>query len=129
MAYEGNDTIKRLFQRFFRDELPNLTPDERAAFEAQFEGRLDDLLTSSASPEPPKFADLIGFGPGPVKPFDQLAYLLLKTTSTSRSSKARFTPPPSCISTSIFASSADPARAGCISWRNGGRSVTRSASG
>lgn len=78
MAYEANDTIKRLFQRFFRDELPNLTPDERAAFEAQFEGRLDDLLTSSASPEPPNFADLIGFGPGPVKPFDQLAYPMLK---------------------------------------------------
>lgn len=78
MAYEANDTIKRLFQRFFRDELPNLTADERAAFEAQFEGRLDDLLTSSASPEPPNFADLIGFGPGPVKPFDQLAYPMLK---------------------------------------------------
>ena len=44
MAYESNDVIKRLFQRFFRDELPGLSPSERAAFESQFEDRLGDLF-------------------------------------------------------------------------------------
>jgi hypothetical protein len=37
MATQSNDVIKQLFQRFFRDELPGLSPEERAAFEAQFE--------------------------------------------------------------------------------------------
>ena len=34
-----HDVIKRLLQRFLRDELPNLSPAERQAFEQQFEGR------------------------------------------------------------------------------------------
>jgi hypothetical protein len=78
MAYESNDVIKRLFQRFFRDELPGLSPSERAAFESQFEDRLGDLMQRSASTSAPSFADLTGFAEGPVKPFDALAYPLLR---------------------------------------------------
>jgi len=77
MASEANDVIKRLFQRFFRDELPGLSPEERAAFESQFELRFEDLVAKSSSPVAPSFADLTGLGQGPIKPFDQLAYPLL----------------------------------------------------
>jgi hypothetical protein len=74
MASEANDVIQRLFQRFFRDELPGLSAEERAAFQMQFETRFENLLTNSTSPVAPSFSDLTGLGSGPVKPFDQLAY-------------------------------------------------------
>ncbi|MBX9881026.1 MAG: hypothetical protein K2X73_03545 [Sphingomonas sp.] len=78
MAYESNDVIKRLFQRFFRDELPNLSPAERAAFEAQFEDRFEDLVQRASSPSPTSFGDLTGLSGGPIKGFEQLAYPLLR---------------------------------------------------
>lgn len=72
MANETNEVIQRLFQRFFRDELAGLSPTDRAAFETEFEDRYGDLLQRSSSPTAPSFADLVGFGDGPVKPFDTL---------------------------------------------------------
>ena len=78
MANDANDVIKRLFQRFFRDELPGLSPADRMAFEAEFEERYDQLLDSSASEVPTSFADLVGFGPGPLKAFDALEVPLLR---------------------------------------------------
>ena len=77
MATEANDVIKRLFQRFFRDELSGLSVDERNAFESQFEGRFEDLMAKSSSASAPSFGDLTGFGSGPIKGFDALAYPLL----------------------------------------------------
>ena len=78
MASQANDVIKQLFQRFFRDELPGLSAEERAAFEGQFETRFADLLRKTSSGAPPNFGDLIGFNPGPIKGFDELGYPLLE---------------------------------------------------
>jgi len=78
MANDSNEVIQRLFQRFYRDELPNLSPAERAAFEAEFEDRYGELLQRSSSAAPTSFADLVGFGPGPVKPFEALQVPLLR---------------------------------------------------
>lgn len=78
MAYESNDVIKRLFQRFFRDELPNLTPAERAAFESQFEDRYEALVTRSSDAKPTSFGDLTGLSGGPIKGFEELGYPLLR---------------------------------------------------
>jgi hypothetical protein len=72
MANESNEVIKRLFQRFFRDELPGLSATDRAAFESEFEDRYGELLERSSSTLSPSFADLVGFGAGPLKPFDAL---------------------------------------------------------
>jgi hypothetical protein len=77
MSTNPTDVIKQLFQRFFRDELPGLSPEERAAFEAQFESRFGDLLRRASTSTPPSFIDLVGFNAGPPKPFDDLAYPLL----------------------------------------------------
>jgi hypothetical protein len=78
MASESNEVIQRLFQRFFRDELAGLSASERAAFETEFEDRYGDLLERSSSKSAPSFADLVGFGDGPVKPFDELQSPLLR---------------------------------------------------
>lgn len=78
MAFENHETIQRLFQRFFRDEWNNLTADERAAFERQFESRFGDLLVRSSANGAAQFADLIGLSPGGPKPFEQLGYPTLK---------------------------------------------------
>ena len=72
MAQDSNEVIKRLFQRFFRDELGGLSPTDRSAFEGEFEDRYNELLERSSSEDVPNFADLVGFGPGPVKPFETL---------------------------------------------------------
>ncbi|MFM5925296.1 MAG: hypothetical protein ACKOPG_14030 [Novosphingobium sp.] len=73
MAQESNEVIKRLFQRFFRDELSGLSASDRTAFEGEFESRYNELLDNSTSSDIPNFADLIGLGSGPVKPFDVLS--------------------------------------------------------
>jgi hypothetical protein len=78
MANDTNDVIKRLFQRFFRDELPGLSPGDRAAFESEFEDRYGELLQRSSSITSPSFADLVGFGPGPLKGFDTLEVPMLR---------------------------------------------------
>jgi hypothetical protein len=73
-----HDVIQRLMQRFLRDELPNLSQQERAAFEQQFEQRFDDLLQSASGGSGNSFPDFIGFGPDGVKPFDDLPHPNLK---------------------------------------------------
>lgn len=78
MANDSNEVIQRLFQRFFRDELPGLSPADRAAFESEFEDRYGELLQRSASDSAPSFADMVGFGEGPVKPFEALHVPLLR---------------------------------------------------
>jgi hypothetical protein len=78
MANDNNEVIQRLFQRFFRDELPGLSATDRAAFEGEFEDRYGELLQRSSSASTTSFSDLVGFGEGPVKPFDTLTVPLLR---------------------------------------------------
>ncbi|HEY0413251.1 MAG TPA: hypothetical protein VGD66_08915 [Allosphingosinicella sp.] len=78
MANDSNEVIQRLFQRFFRDELRGLSPTDRAAFESEFEDRYGELLQRSSSATAPSFADMVGFGDGPVKPFDALHVPMLR---------------------------------------------------
>ena len=79
MANSGtHDALERLLQRFLRDEMPNLTPAERAALESQFEDRFRDLVERSTGGTGYSFPNLIGFGPDGVKPFDDLPYPRLK---------------------------------------------------
>ncbi|MEL6198495.1 MAG: hypothetical protein AAFT19_11655, partial [Pseudomonadota bacterium] len=78
MAYETNEILKRLLQRFFREELNNLSAEERTAFERQFEDRFQSLLSEGGEGGPYGFADLIGFGADGVKPFEDLDYPRVK---------------------------------------------------
>ena len=73
-----HDALERLLQRFLREELPNLSPSERAAVEAQFEDRFRDLIEKSTDGGGYSFPNLIGFGPDGVKPFDAQPYPRLK---------------------------------------------------
>jgi hypothetical protein len=73
-----HDALERLLQRFLRDELPNLSPSERAAVESQFEDRFRNLVDSSTTATGYSFPNLIGFGPEGVKPFDDLPYPRLR---------------------------------------------------
>lgn len=73
-----HDVLQRLLQRALRDELPNLLPSERAAFEQQFEGFLGRSLENASSPTAANFPDFIGLGPNGVQPFDQIPYPLLR---------------------------------------------------
>ena len=73
-----HDVLERLLQRFLREELPNLSPNDRAAVEAQFEERYRDLIEKSTNGGGYSFPNLIGFGPDGVKPFDDLPYPRLK---------------------------------------------------
>src|SRR3712207_1496368 len=75
---ETHDVLKRLMQRFFRDELPNLSPTERSALEAKFEGRFQSLLDNATGEKPYGFPDIIGLGPDGVKPFEELPYPRLR---------------------------------------------------
>jgi hypothetical protein len=73
MAFENAEVIKRLFQRVFREEFPNLNASERAAFEGQLEKRLENLLGSaSGGMAPATFPDLIGVGPKGLQPFENI---------------------------------------------------------
>ncbi|MDB5672326.1 MAG: hypothetical protein JWO25_3285 [Alphaproteobacteria bacterium] len=78
MANDNNEVIQRLFQRFFRDELPGLSTADRSALEGEFEDRYGELLQRSSSGTSAGFSDLVGFGDGPVKPFDALPVPLLR---------------------------------------------------
>jgi hypothetical protein len=73
MAYENAEVIKRLFHRLFREEFPNLSPEERSAFEGQLENRLEGLLTrASGGAKAATFPDIIGVGPQGTQPFESL---------------------------------------------------------
>lgn len=78
MSFENNETIKRLWQRFWRDELAKLPADERAAIEQQFEERFEYLLEESAGNGGNAFIDLIGFGGDGIKEFGEVPYPFLK---------------------------------------------------
>jgi hypothetical protein len=74
MSYNTHDTILRFFERFKRDELAGLPPDERQAVAAELEARFGTLLGRAAGDHQTSFADLIGLGPNGPKPFGDIAW-------------------------------------------------------
>lgn len=74
MAYETHETITRLWQRFLREQLEDLPPDQRHSLEQEFERRLGQLRQASAGDGGDGFIDLIGFGEKGVRPFGELSY-------------------------------------------------------
>ena len=78
MAYAANETIKRYWQQFFREQLAELPQEERAAFEQEFQKRFDSFLDGSAGEGRGGFLDLIGFGGKGVQPFGDLPYPRLR---------------------------------------------------
>ncbi|MEN8782115.1 MAG: hypothetical protein ABF292_13520 [Desulfobacterales bacterium] len=74
MAYENHETIKRLWQKFLKEQLAQLPPEERVKYEHQFETRFEDLLRESAGDGEDGFLDLIGFGGKGAQPFEDLSY-------------------------------------------------------
>ncbi len=78
MAYKTNETIKRYWQQFFREQLADMSPDERMAIEQEFERRFERLLDSSSGDTQDGFIELIGFGPDGVRPFGDVPYPRLR---------------------------------------------------
>ena len=78
MAFESHETIARLWQKFLREELAALPPQEREAYERQFEQRFDELLKGAAGDGQDGFLDLIGFGGKGTPPFGDLSYPFIR---------------------------------------------------
>src|SRR5262245_23471758 len=78
MAFETHETISRLWQKFLRDELATLPPEQRVQYEQQFEQRFDQLLQGAAGNGSDGFLDLIGFGGHGTPTFGELSYPFLK---------------------------------------------------
>ena len=74
MAFQNHETILRLFQRFLREQLAELPPEQRPAFEQQSEQRFAQFLKDSAGDGQDGFLDMIGFGGEGVLPFGELSY-------------------------------------------------------
>jgi hypothetical protein len=76
MTIQHTETLQRLWQRFSRDQLAGIPPEERRAFEQQFEDRFAELLQKGADAPAggDGFLDLLGFGgKGPVA-FEEMGY-------------------------------------------------------
>lgn len=78
MAFESHETIARLWQKFLREELAALPPEERQKYEQQFEQRFDELLKGAAGDGKDGFLDLIGFGGKGTPPFGELSYPFIR---------------------------------------------------
>src|SRR5215207_9995455 len=74
MAYETTETIQRLWQRFLRNELDDLPPDQRRSVAQELEARFSKLLQGASGDGGEAFIDLIGFGKDGVRPFGDIAY-------------------------------------------------------
>lgn len=74
MAYENYETVTRLWQRFLREQLASLPPEERKNLEGEFERRFGELQEGASGDGPFGFPDLIGFGAKGVLPFGELPY-------------------------------------------------------
>ncbi len=77
MDYENHETITRLWQRFLREQLSEMAPEDRKAFEQQFEQRFAQLQKDSAGDDSHGFIDLLGFGDKGVQPFGDLSFPFL----------------------------------------------------
>src|SRR5262249_48765055 len=74
MAFENYEAIARLWQKFLRDELASMPPEERQKYEGQFEERFQNLLKQAAGNGKDGFLDLIGFGGQGAPPFEKLSF-------------------------------------------------------
>jgi hypothetical protein len=74
MAYDNFETISRLWQRFVRDQLAAIPPEERQKYEQSFEDKFQELLKAAAGNGGDGFLDLIGFGGKGAVPFENIAY-------------------------------------------------------
>ncbi len=72
--YENYETITRLWQRFLREQLAQLPPEERKNLEGEFEKRFGELQQGASGDASFGFADLIGFGGKGVLSFGELPY-------------------------------------------------------
>jgi len=74
MAFQNHETILRLWQRFLREQLSELPPEQRPAYEQQFEKRFEQYLKDSAGNGQDGFLDMLGFGGNGVPPFGDLSF-------------------------------------------------------
>lgn len=74
MAYDTFETIQRFWQRFAREELDGLPPDERRRAAAEFEARFGKLTEGAAGDDSAAFADLVGLGGKGAPPFGDVAW-------------------------------------------------------
>lgn len=73
-SYGTNETVKRYWQQFFREQLADLPQAERAAFEQEFQKRFDNFVQGDSAEGRGGFLDLIGFAGKGVQPFSDLPY-------------------------------------------------------
>ena len=78
MDYNTQETIKRYWQQFFRDQLPNMSDEERRAFEQEFEKRFETLVEGATGEGRTGFLDMVGFSGKGVQPFGEIPYPRLK---------------------------------------------------
>lgn len=74
MSYETTETIQRLWEKFLRDQLSGMSPQDRDRVAQAFEDRYDELLKGAAGNSRDGFLDLIGFGGKGAPPFGDIAY-------------------------------------------------------
>ncbi len=78
MSFETNETLRRLWQKFLREQLDAMAPEERQKYEQQFEERFQELLQKGAGDDRDAFLDLIGFGSKGAPPFSEISYPYIK---------------------------------------------------
>ena len=78
MAYETFETINRLWQKFLKDQLAAIAPEERQKYEQLFEDRFNELLQGAAGDGTDGFLDLIGFGGKGTPSFEKISYPYIK---------------------------------------------------
>jgi hypothetical protein len=74
MAYDTLDTIQRFWQRFAREELEGLPPEERQRVAAEMEARFSQLSQGAAGDGKDAFVDLVGLAPGGPPAFGDIAW-------------------------------------------------------
>ncbi|MET0091473.1 MAG: hypothetical protein ABW068_15900 [Candidatus Thiodiazotropha sp.] len=74
MGYENYETVTRLWQRFLREQMAQLPPEERKNLEGEFERRFGELQQGASGDGSYGFADMIGFNGNGVLPFGDLPY-------------------------------------------------------
>src|SRR6185436_2233648 len=74
MAYDTFETIQRFWQRFAREELDGLSPDERRRVAAELEARFGKLSAGAAGDDYTAFSDLVGLGAKGAVPFGDIAW-------------------------------------------------------
>ena len=74
MAYETHETIQRFWQRFLREELDGVPPEQRRRVAMELEGRFGELLKGASGDGDDAYIDLVGLGKEGVQPFGDIAY-------------------------------------------------------